>query len=282
MNFDSAYLATQDILNKVIKELQDIYNKAYDSLIETMPETDSESSIMKKRLETGKITQEEYQEWMAEKLLLGQNQRKRLNNLSEILTEADSQCAKITDENLPDVYRLNNNYTVSRIGDHYHIDINFLIFNEESVKLLVQENPDLLPKTKTHDQRYNLRKINSAIALGIVNGESIDEISKRVAKIADTNRNSAIRTATTMVTTAQNAGRMNGYRRCQQMGMTIKHRWLSAIDKHTRDSHMAVNGQIVDIGEKFSNGLEYPGDPSGNPAEVYNCRCCTVAVFDDI
>lgn len=282
MNFDNAYLATQDILNKTIEELQDIYNKAYDSLIEIMPDADSESIIMKKRLETGKITQEEYQEWLTEKLLLGQNQRKRLNDLSEILTETDLQAANITDENLPEVYRLNNNYTVSRIGDHYHIDINFLIFNEESVRLLIQENPDLLPKTKTRDRRYNLKKINSVIALGIVNGESIDEIAKRVAKIANINRISATRTAATMVTTAQNAGRMNGYRRCQQMGMTIKHCWISAIDKHTRASHMAINGQIVDIGEKFSNGLEYPGDPSGNPAEVYNCRCCTVAVFDDI
>ncbi|MCM1315136.1 MAG: phage head morphogenesis protein [Prevotella sp.] len=282
MKFDSAYLATQDIFNKIVAELKDIYGQAYNSLIENMPETCSESIKMKKRLETGKITQEEYQEWLTEKLLIGKYQRKRLDNLSEILTETDLNATDITNRNLPEIYCLNNNYTVSRIGEHYKIDINFLIFNENAVRLLIQENPDLLPKTKIHDRRYNLKKINSAIALGIVNGESIDEIAKRVAKIANTNRTSATRTAATMVTTAQNVGRMHGYKRCQQMGMTIKHSWLSATDKHTRASHMAINGQIAAIGEKFSNGLEYPGDPNGNPAEVYNCRCCTVAVFDDI
>ena len=282
MNFDNAYLETQDILNKIIKKLKSLYDKAYDSLIEIMPATSSESIKMKKWLETGKITQEEYQEWLTEKLLIGRSQRKRLDELSEILTETDLNATNITQENLPEIYLLNSNYTVSRIGEHYHLDINFLIFNEDSVRLLIQENPDLLPKTKNHNQQYNLKKINSAIALGIVNGESIDEIAERVGKIANTNRISETRTAATMVTSAQNAGRMNGYRRCQKMGMTIKHRWLSATDKHTRASHMAINGQIIAIGEKFSNGLEYPGDSSGNPAEVYNCRCCTVPVFDDI
>ena len=282
MNFDSAYLASQDILDKIISELKRLYVKAYDTLVETMPDTNSESVEMKKRLETGKITVEEYQDWLTEKLLIGQHQRNRLEKLSEILTETDHHADNLTRESLPEIYMLNNNYTVSRISKHYHTDLNFLIFNEDAVRLLIEENPDLLPKTKTHNKRYNLKKINSTIALGIVNGESIDEIAQRVGKIADTNRISATRTAATMVTTAQNAGRMNGYRRCQQMGMTIKHRWVSATDKHTRASHIAINGQIIAIGENFSNGLEYPGDPGGAPEEVYNCRCCTVPVFDDI
>ena len=282
MNFDSAYLKTQDILNKIVEELKKLYAKAYNSLIENMPETSSESVEMKKRLKTGEITAEEYQDWLTEKLLIGRHQRKRLEKLSEILTETDLHAENVTRESLPEIYMLNNNYTVSRISRNYHTDLNFLIFNEDAVRLLIEENPDLLPKTKTHDKRYNLKKINSTIALGIVNGESIDEIARRVGKISDTSRISATRTATTMITTAQNAGRMNGYRRCQQMGMTIKHRWLSANDKHTRASHTAINGQIIAIGEKFSNGLEYPGDLGGAPEEVYNCRCCTVPVFDDI
>ena len=282
MNFDRAYLETQDILNKIIAELRKMYAKAYDRLVENMPETDSESNGMKKRLETGEITPEEYEEWLMEKLLLGRHQRERLDRMSEILTETDLHAENLTRGSLPEVYTLNQNYTISKIGRNYHMDPNFLIFNEDAVKMLIEENPDLLPKTKTHDKRYNLKRINSTIALGIVNGESIDEIAQRVGKISDTSRISATRTATTMITTAQNAGRMNGYRRCQQMGMTIKHRWLSANDRHTRASHKAINGQIIAIGEKFSNGLEYPGDPGGAPEEVYNCRCCTVPVFDDI
>ncbi|MBD5158673.1 MAG: hypothetical protein HDT23_00235 [Ruminococcus sp.] len=282
MIFDSAYLATQDILNRIIQELKKLYNEVRNSLTEVMPDTDSESMNIKKRLETGKISQEEYQEWLTEKLLIGPHQRNRLDKLSEILTETDRISNNIIQKNLPEIYLLNHNYTISKIGERFRTDIDFLLFNEDAVRLLIRENPDLLPKTKTHDRRYNLKKINSIITLGIVSGESIDEIARRIGEISDSDRVSATRTATTMYTTAQNAGRMDGYRRCQKMGMTLKHRWLSANDKHTRTSHKAINGQIVTIGEKFSNGLEYPGDPQGNPAEVYNCRCCTVPVFDDI
>lgn len=34
-----------------------------------------------------------------------------------------------------------------------------------------------------------------------------------------------------------------------------------------------VDGEIREIDEKFSNGLMFPGDPSGGAAEVVNCRC---------
>jgi hypothetical protein len=38
-----------------------------------------------------------------------------------------------------------------------------------------------------------------------------------------------------------------------------------------------LDGAIVDQDKKFDNGLMYPGDPSGRPEEVYNCRCTLVA-----
>ena len=53
-------------------------------------------------------------------------------------------------------------------------------------------------------------------------------------------------------------------------------RWLSASDADVRDSHAAVNGEVVPVDEVFSNGLAYPGDPSGPPEEVINCRCVLV------
>ena len=39
-----------------------------------------------------------------------------------------------------------------------------------------------------------------------------------------------------------------------------------------------LDGAIVDQDKKFDNGLMYPGDPSGRPEEVWNCRCSVAAV----
>ena len=54
--------------------------------------------------------------------------------------------------------------------------------------------------------------------------------------------------------------------------------WSSVVDTLTRHSHAEINGQRIRKGELFDNGLRYPGDPSGPPDEVNNCRCDYFAV----
>lgn len=53
-------------------------------------------------------------------------------------------------------------------------------------------------------------------------------------------------------------------------------RWLSASDGRVRPDHATAHGQTVPLEEAFSVGgaaMQYPGDPAGPPAEVFNCRC---------
>lgn len=57
--------------------------------------------------------------------------------------------------------------------------------------------------------------------------------------------------------------------------------WRATLDGRTRHAHRLLDGQMVDIGEKFKvDGyeLEYPGDPSAPGYLVYNCRCTVVSV----
>ena len=45
-------------------------------------------------------------------------------------------------------------------------------------------------------------------------------------------------------------------------------------NKNSRDRHVAIDGEQRKIGEKFSIGLMYPGDPSADASETLNCGCC--------
>jgi hypothetical protein len=58
--------------------------------------------------------------------------------------------------------------------------------------------------------------------------------------------------------------------------------WFTMMDSKVRDTHAAMEGQCVGLEEDFETGggvlLAYPGDPSGPPEEVYNCRCVEVPV----
>ena len=49
--------------------------------------------------------------------------------------------------------------------------------------------------------------------------------------------------------------------------------WLSARDERVREAHRYMNGETVPFLERFSNGMQYPGDEAGGPHNVINCRC---------
>lgn len=89
----------------------------------------------------------------------------------------------------------------------------------------------------------------------------------------------AERIARTETTGAYNAGAMQAYAEEQAAVKT----WLCAPDDRTRDAHLEANGQVVAVSEPFDVGgelLMYPGDPSGSPGNVINCRCTTIAGTD--
>lgn len=53
--------------------------------------------------------------------------------------------------------------------------------------------------------------------------------------------------------------------------------WRDARDNRVRETHEAMNGQVVRFGELFESPsgarLRYPGDPNAPAAERINCRC---------
>ena len=57
--------------------------------------------------------------------------------------------------------------------------------------------------------------------------------------------------------------------------------WLATSDSRTRPTHRAAEGQRVPVGQPFIVGgaeLRFPGDPSGPPQEVIQCRCTMLLV----
>lgn len=56
-------------------------------------------------------------------------------------------------------------------------------------------------------------------------------------------------------------------------GANVLKQWDATLDGRTRPSHARIDGEIRETDEKYSNGLMFPGDPSGPAAEVINCRC---------
>ena len=166
----------------------------------------------------------------------------------------------------------------------------FDILDEQTVKRLIVERPDLMPYYPTKkavkrgiDLTYGKKQITSTVTSGILQGKSIKGLADDLqTRIPTMNRDSAIRTARTAVTGAQNAGRIDSYAAARKMGIKLQKEWLATLDGRTRHSHAMLDGEKVDTDAKFSNGCRFPGDPQGRPEEVYNCRCTLIASFPDV
>ena len=121
---------------------------------------------------------------------------------------------------------------------------------------------------------YTNALLKNQFIIGVEAGESALQISKRVQSIFGFNEKfRAARIARTEVAGAANYGSMQS---SIQSGVVWGHQWLAAIDDVTRDDHRSLgNDQTkVPIGDNFPMvGIPYPGDPSGAPSQIIQCRC---------
>lgn len=205
------------------------------------------------------------------------------DNMVDVITTRLAEVNRIAlayaNESLPEIYTLNYNQLsaeATKLGIDYGLeDVLKKRFLEDDIKTPYMYLKKYLDIPK--DKRWNTRQLNSSVLQGIIQGESMDEIAKRILPIVDNNRKAAIRNARTMVTGAENVGRLDGYKRLESQGAVLKKVWIATADSRTRDAHLALDGQEVDIDEDFVDGngdtLRYPGDPQAHPRTVYNCRC---------
>lgn len=127
-------------------------------------------------------------------------------------------------------------------------------------------------------------KVRSSIVKGVENGEDLNKIANRIKTATNVNINRAKTIARTEIVGASNFGRNTQMRKT---GFKEK-QWFTAQDEKVRGNkpkdkcnHVVMNGQktaMNDIWDTPCGGLRYPGDYSGSPANVINCRCIEVVV----
>lgn len=236
---------------------------------------------------SGKWTQEKYDTWRKNQLFYSDILKEKLDTIAEDFKNTDKIAVQLARGEQPDIYALNYNYGTYDVEHGAGVDTSFSLYDHTTVERLMRDDPELVPKPSpakqaeidAKDLKWNKEKLTSAFTASILNGDSIPTMAKKISAVADMDRNAAIRNARTMCTGAENAGRQDAYTRAEDMGIIINKVWMATHDGMTRDSHMEADGQEVGIHDMFSlkyGELEYPGDPGGPPAEVYNCRCTMV------
>ena len=118
---------------------------------------------------------------------------------------------------------------------------------------------------------------------GLLNGDSVNQIQARLMRDVAYSPVRALRIARTEATKFATKGSRLAYDDAANMGVRFKVGWLSARDASVRDSHTALDGQEVNVGEPFTlpNGEKGSGPGEFQSAsESVNCRCTTIPVID--
>lgn len=290
---DEAHLLTEKELKALEHRISQVYKQAANEVtatikayFESFRKRDEE---MHKQVDAGEITEEYYKQWRLAQIGRGKRFEALRDQLAERYTKANETAIAYVNDLTPGIYSLNRNYAAYTI-EQVAGDIGFTIWDEQTVKRLIVEQLDVMPYyppkralRRGIDLAWGKKQITACVTSSILQGKSIkhmaDDLQKRITTMS---RDSAIRTARTAVTGAQNAGRMDSYAAAEKMGIKVKKEWLATLDSRTRHSHAMLDGEKVDQDKKFSNGCRFPGDPQGPPGEIYNCRCTLVAALDGV
>jgi len=187
---------------------------------------------------------------------------------SDYLPAADDLIAEVTEEHGA-VYRR----ILARFGEAAVDEITeALVFDAGTPGVLVLVERD--EARVGEEVRRILDDLHDTLEGGINAGESIGDLTNRIKDKVGQVR--AERIARTEALAAANSGTTEGYR---QTGVQ-KHEWLTSRDGQVRESHADLDEEQQNIGDKFTNGVEFPGDPMGPPGETVNCRCTVLPVVD--
>lgn len=289
---DPGVTYTDAALKDLEKQLKSVYNSAYKDILKK--QKDFNTAYAKKeakyqaQLNAGQITQDQFDSWKKGQVFQGERWQAKKKQILDILHSSNIIAANMINGQATDVFTFNTNYQSFSLEHGAGVNFGFDLYDSATITNLIKNNPKLLPEWKIDqpkDYKWNEKKLNRQINLGIIEGESLDKIANRLCDALSTQNFNHMRTfARTAMTGAQNAGRELSLQEAWNKGINLKKEWMCTLDGHTRINHRLLDGQKKPLDKPFEvSGMKirYPGDPTAHPSLVYNCRCTMVADLED-
>ena len=285
---DAAHRKTDRILARIEGRLVSIYEEAQDgirkkasSYFSQFEKLDAEK---RKLVEDGKLTDGEYAHWRRGKIMYGKRFKAMEEEIARSILNVNQTAMNYVNGEMPEIYALNYNALerqVDGVGGY-----SFTLVDANTVRNLAVTDTSLLPYKEidpAKDVPWNMKKINAETLQGILQGESMDKIAKRIMNVQEMNMDAAIRSARTIVTGAECKGRQDSYQRAKDDGIILRKYWLATYDKRCRDWHKDAGNdyteeKAIEIDDFFivdGEKMLHPGDSMHGASghNLYGCRC---------
>lgn len=297
-NYNSDYMSRMmdEQLEQIEDRLSALYaNAAFEvnaewmAFSKTFAENDAK---MRTSMEAGRITDAEYELWRQKQILQTDLYKATVDKMTDTMVKTDIAAIAMVNGEMPLVVAESYNF-VQALGwmeaEQAGLSVGtFQVYNADSVQALMRQETNLLKQVNIpEDERWNSEKINQQIATSIMKGEPIDTVADRLQQVTNMDRNAAIRNARTLMTAAENFGRMEAADDLHRKGIPVEEEWSAIHDERTRYTHTLLDGTRRNADGYFGEGiidtpLRFPADPLGDPEEIYNCRCRASIVLKGI
>ena len=203
----------------------------------------------------------------------------RLNNLSmqaeKTLSQANSMAQKMINDEMVNIYDINYNGDANRLG--------FSLIDHTAIKkILKQEENPFNMVTGLQDKVGIRNQMKGQLMTGLLKGESIPKIARRLKDVSEKSLKDSIRIARTETTRVQNSAKMDVGEQGKKLGFNMWKRWVATTDTRVREDHLAMNGVEVPQDEPFvlpdGSKMMFPADISmgADVSQVVNCRCTMI------
>lgn len=270
-------------IKRVYKQAAEEVQKKLDDFIRRHK---ARNAQMLQMVSDGKMSKQDYQKWMRGQVFQGDQWKQKLKDVTDVYVHADEKAREIVGGTSKNVFMEAANYTAYDLEKGMRGAVAFNVYDAKTVERLLKDDPKMLPEWKIDqpkDYKWNEKRVRNAVAQGIIQGESVEEVGERLTgELATSNATKMDMFARTAINGAQNAGRMDRLHEAEEMGIQVRKKWLATLDRRTRDAHADLDGQEAEVDEPFQSQLGpimYPGDPLADPANTYNCRCTLTYVY---
>lgn len=284
---DAAHKAADAAVEAWKAEVAETYRQAQrdaqEALSRFLARFEEQDAKKRAKVEAGELSREEWLAWRKGQMLTGQRLSSTLDQVAQAYSHANEVAVAALAGRLPEVYAENASFAAFQTCKASGLDLSFSLVDAPTVQHMLTAGEALfhVPALDVaKDVAWNRKLMASQLTQGVLLGESIPKMARRVQSVTGSNMATATRTARTAVTGAENAGRVSSYERAKGMGIKLKQEWVAALDNRTRHSHRQLDGEKAEVGGTFSNGCRFPGDPQGRYAEICNCRCTLVAAVE--
>ena len=270
---DAAHKATDKILNNLTKELRNTYQHAYNELKKTMTDV-----MSKMQLDPNMTAEQRYA--LARKYSRLEKLEKQL---ATSLSKVNKEAVQMINNNMLNVYQINYDSAASLFPK----DV-IPVLDRSAIRTVLTGQVDPFTKLALDglkDQAILRQSLTRELLTGIMQGDSIPHLAKRIKAVTEKSFKDSVRIARTETTRVENSARNDVGAQGEKKGFRMLKEWVATDDESTRDEHREMNGVKVPQNEPFVVGDEemmYPGDISLGASgwNVINCRCTIVNIIE--